>query len=53
MAKAVVPMGNFRQKFGDLGPEDIGVRLQALVHEFLQHDQPLPEKKREPAGIKS
>ena len=53
MAKAVVPMANFRQKFGDLGPEDISVRLQALVHEFLQHDQPLPEKKREPAGIKS
>ena len=53
MAKAVVPMANFRQKFGDLGPEDISVRLQAFVHEFLQHDQPLPEKKREPAGIKS
>jgi nanoRNase/pAp phosphatase (c-di-AMP/oligoRNAs hydrolase)/copper chaperone CopZ len=53
MAKAVVPMANFRQKFGDLGPEDISVRLQALVHEFLQHDQALPEKKREPAGIKS
>jgi len=53
MAKAVVPMENFRKKFGDLAPDDIGVRLQALVHEFLQHDQPLPEKKREPAAIKS
>jgi len=53
MAKAVVPMANFRQKFGDLGPDDISVRLQALVHEFLQHDQAVPEKKREPAGIKS
>src|SRR5438552_1429118 len=51
MAKAVMPMHAFREKFGDLPPDDIGVRLQALVHEFLQHDQPLAEKKREPAGI--
>src|SRR6266516_707382 len=40
MAKAIVPMRAFREKFGDLAPEEIGVRLQALVHEFLQHDQP-------------
>jgi len=53
MAKAVVPMRAFREKFGDLAPGEIGVRLQALVHEFLQHDQPLPEKKREPAAIKN
>jgi len=39
MAKAVVPMRAFREKFGDLPADEIGVRLQALVHEFLQHDQ--------------
>ena len=53
MAKAVMPMHAFREKFGDLPPDEIGVRLQALVHEFLQHDQLLAEKKREPAGIKN
>src|SRR5213593_785059 len=39
MAKAVVPMPAFQEKFGGLAAEEIGVRLQALVHEFLQHDQ--------------
>src|SRR5436309_2721823 len=53
MAKAVVPMRAFREKFGDLSGEAINVRLQAFVHEFLAHDMPAPEKKREPAGIKS
>jgi nanoRNase/pAp phosphatase (c-di-AMP/oligoRNAs hydrolase) len=53
MAKAVVPMRAFLEKFGDVSPDGIGVRLQALVHEFLQHDQTVPEKKREPAGIKN
>ncbi len=31
MAKAVVPMRAFREKFGDLGGEDIGARLHELV----------------------
>jgi nanoRNase/pAp phosphatase (c-di-AMP/oligoRNAs hydrolase) len=53
MAKAVMPMHAFREKFGDLPADAIGLRLQALVHEFLQHDQPVAEKKREPAGIKN
>src|SRR6266516_774491 len=39
MAKAVMPMRAFREKFGDLPADEIGVRLAALVHEFLQHDQ--------------
>src|SRR3989475_4387445 len=43
MAKAVVPMRAFREKFGELAGEDIGVRLQAFIHEFLQHDQPAPK----------
>ena len=38
MAKAVVPMRAFREKFGDLSGEDIGTRLDELVQEFLQHE---------------
>ena len=39
MAKAVVPMRAFREKFGDLSGEDIGTRLRELVHEFLVHEK--------------
>jgi len=53
MAKAVVPMRAFREKFGDLSGETIGAKLQELVHDFLAHDAPPVEKKREPAGIKN
>ena len=52
MAKAVVPMRAFREKFGDLSGEQVGVRLQELVSQFL-HEVPAAEKKREPAGVKS
>lgn len=38
MAKAVVSMRAFREKFGDLSGEDIGGRLHELVQEFLQHE---------------
>jgi nanoRNase/pAp phosphatase (c-di-AMP/oligoRNAs hydrolase)/copper chaperone CopZ len=44
MAKAVVPMNAFRAKFGDLDGAAIGERLQALAHEFLQHEQPAPRE---------
>src|SRR5437763_7102059 len=44
MAKAVVPMRAFREKFGDLPGELIGARLQDLVRDFLAHEQPAPEK---------
>jgi len=55
MAKAVAPMRAFRDKFGNLEGELISAKLHALVHEFLQHEQPPAdkEKKREPAGVKS
>jgi nanoRNase/pAp phosphatase (c-di-AMP/oligoRNAs hydrolase) len=53
MAKAVVPMRALREKFGDLPGEMIGPKLQDLVHEFLAHDQPTAEKKKETAGIKN
>src|SRR3989454_2246206 len=52
MAKAVVPMQAFRDKFGELTAEDVGVRLQELVTQFLHEVQP-PEKKREAAGIRN
>src|SRR5438477_11068615 len=47
MAKAVVPMRAFREKFGDLPGELIGAKLQDLVRDFLAHDQPALEKKKE------
>ena len=38
MAKAVVPLRAFRDKYGELPAEAIGAKLQEFVHEFLQHD---------------
>jgi hypothetical protein len=48
-----VPMRALREKFGDLPGEMIGPKLQDLAHEFLAHDQPPTEKKKETAAIKS
>jgi nanoRNase/pAp phosphatase (c-di-AMP/oligoRNAs hydrolase) len=53
MAKAVVPLRAFRDKYGELPAEAIGAKLQEFVHEFLQHDASPPEKKRDAAGIKN
>jgi nanoRNase/pAp phosphatase (c-di-AMP/oligoRNAs hydrolase) len=53
MAKAVVPMRAFREKFGDMPAEAISAKLQDFVHEFLAHDPAAPEKKKEPAGVKN
>ncbi len=52
MAKAVVPMRAFREKFGDVPAEDIGRRLQDLVAQFLHEAAPV-EKRRETAGVKT
>jgi nanoRNase/pAp phosphatase (c-di-AMP/oligoRNAs hydrolase) len=38
MAKAIVPMPAFREKFGDVNGDEIGDKLQSLVLEFLQHE---------------
>jgi nanoRNase/pAp phosphatase (c-di-AMP/oligoRNAs hydrolase) len=46
MAKAVVPLHAFREKFGNLSPSEIGVRIHELVARFL-HDAPTAEKKVE------
>jgi nanoRNase/pAp phosphatase (c-di-AMP/oligoRNAs hydrolase) len=50
MAKAVVPMRAFREKFGDLDAEGITARLRELAAQFLRESTPVAEKKREPAG---
>ena len=52
MAKAVVPMRAFREKYGDAPSEDIGRRLQELVAQFLHEAAPV-EKRREAAGVKN
>jgi nanoRNase/pAp phosphatase (c-di-AMP/oligoRNAs hydrolase) len=54
MAKAVVPMRAFRDKYGDLTADQISAKLQEFAHEFLVHDPAGHDKKlREPAGIKT
>jgi nanoRNase/pAp phosphatase (c-di-AMP/oligoRNAs hydrolase) len=52
MAKAVMPMRAFREKFGNLEADDIAARLHELVAHFL-HEAAQVEKRRETAGIKS
>ena len=54
MAKAVVPMRAFREKYGNLGGEAIGPKLQELVYQFLHEAPAAPEKsekKREPVRL--
>jgi hypothetical protein len=38
-------MANFRAKFGDLSPLDIGRRIGELAEQFL-HEHPVPEKEK-------
>src|ERR1700720_2825420 len=47
MAKALVPMLAFQEKFGDSEPEDIVPRLHELVAQFLR-DSPVVDRRREP-----
>jgi nanoRNase/pAp phosphatase (c-di-AMP/oligoRNAs hydrolase) len=53
MAKAVMPLRAFEMKFGAIDADGMPQRLQALAHEFLQHDVAAPERKREAVGTKS
>jgi nanoRNase/pAp phosphatase (c-di-AMP/oligoRNAs hydrolase) len=48
MAKAVVPLRAFHEKFGGLDPDELTPRLHELVSQFLR-DAPPVEKKHEPA----
>ena len=43
MAKAVMPIGPFRQKFGDLTAEQFTAKLHDLVAQFL-HDTPIEKR---------
>src|SRR3954470_13038298 len=52
MAKAVVPMRQFRDKFQIVETDNIGQRLQELVSQFL-HEPVAQDKKRETVGIKN
>ena len=45
MAKAVVPIERFRQKFGDLSGRDISLKIAELAETFLH--EPATEKKKE------
>ena len=44
MAKAVIPMRAFREKFGDLPAEGCGEKLHELIQEFLQHEAAVEKK---------
>src|SRR5215217_3398630 len=47
MAKAVVPIDRFRQKFGDLAGPDLTARIADMAEQFIH--EPANEKKKEPA----
>ena len=47
MAKAVVPIDRFRQKFGDLAGPDLTARIADMAEQFLH--EPANEKRKEPA----
>jgi nanoRNase/pAp phosphatase (c-di-AMP/oligoRNAs hydrolase) len=47
MAKAVVPIERFRQKFGDLAGADLTARIADMAEQFLH--EPASEKRKEPA----
>tara|TARA_Y100000294_G_scaffold149875_1_gene146920 strand:- start:2534 stop:3967 length:1434 start_codon:yes stop_codon:yes gene_type:complete len=47
MAKAVVPIARFQEKFGDLGDAEMSQQLQAMIEAFLK-DQPGSERRKEP-----
>src|SRR3954453_5736454 len=48
MAKAVVPVEKFRQKFGELQASQITVRIAEMAEQFLE--EPATEKKKEPVA---
>jgi nanoRNase/pAp phosphatase (c-di-AMP/oligoRNAs hydrolase) len=54
MAKAVVPLKAFTDRFGEQSPGEMSVRLQELITQFL-HEVPVnsPEKKRETVATSS
>ncbi len=47
MAKAVMPLSAFCDKFGDLSDEALTAKLHALVSEFLADAGPSPERRKD------
>jgi nanoRNase/pAp phosphatase (c-di-AMP/oligoRNAs hydrolase) len=47
MAKAVIPLNAFRQKFGELSDEALSTELHTLVAEFLADSAPMPDRRKE------
>jgi len=45
MAKAIVPMRAFRDKFGDLNGDEIAAKLREIVEDFLAHEGDLEKVK--------
>jgi nanoRNase/pAp phosphatase (c-di-AMP/oligoRNAs hydrolase) len=45
MAKAVVPLRAFREKYGDIPADAMTAKLQEFTHEFLAHDAPAQDKR--------
>ena len=50
MAKAVVPMAKFREKFGDLEGPAITARIAEMAEQFLHEQAADKDKKKEPVG---
>jgi len=44
MAKAVIPLREFRKKFGDLSGDQMCAKLHDLVQQFLLHETPADKK---------
>ena len=47
MAKAIIPLGAFQEKHGEIKADAVGAWLQGLMTEFLHDAGTAPEKKRE------
>jgi hypothetical protein len=45
MAKAVVPIERFRQKFGDLSGPEITAKIAEMAEQFLH--EPITDKRKE------
>ena len=53
MAKAVVPMERFLEKFGPLEPSAIGPKIRELATIFLHENQPEKEKRKEAVPVRT
>jgi len=47
MAKAVIPMTAFTEKFGELSDRALTAKLHELIAEFLADSAPMPERRKE------